>query len=188
MLSATPDALVNKGQKRENMPINIVLHEPEIPQNTGNIVRTCAATGANLHLIEPLGFSIDDRYLKRAGLDYWESVKISRYISLEDFFDKNKKATIYYVTTKAKKNYTKTRVSENCFFMFGKETKGLPEELLIKNYSKCIRIPMLSGARSLNLSNSVAIIIYDVLRRDGFKGLKEIGTPDHFPKNLSQSR
>ena len=164
------------------MPINIVLHEPEIPQNTGNIVRTCAATGANLHLIEPLGFSINDRYLKRAGLDYWESVKISTYSSLEDFFKKNKDITIYYVSTKAKKSYTKTRVSENCFFMFGKETKGLPEDLLIKNYSKCIRIPMLNGARSLNLSNSVAIIIYDVLRRDGFKGLKKIGTPDHFPK------
>ncbi|MCL2792560.1 MAG: tRNA (uridine(34)/cytosine(34)/5-carboxymethylaminomethyluridine(34)-2'-O)-methyltransferase TrmL [Spirochaetaceae bacterium] len=154
------------------MPINIVLVEPEIPQNTGNIIRTCAATGANLHLIEPLGFSMDDKSLKRAGLDYWESVNINTYSSLDDFFETHKKINIYYVETTAKKDYTKTKVSENCFFMFGKESKGLPEELLKKNHNKCIRIPMLAGARSLNLSNSVAIIIYDVLRRDGFKGFK----------------
>jgi len=153
------------------MPINIVLVEPEIPQNTGNIIRTCAATGANLHLIEPLGFSMSDKHLKRAGLDYWESVNISTYSSLDDFFEKNKKINIYYVETKAKKNYTKIKISENCFFMFGKETKGLPDDLLIKNFNKCIRIPMLEGARSLNLSNAVAIIVYDVLRQDGFKGL-----------------
>ena len=164
-----------------NMPINIVLLEPEIPQNTGNIVRTCAATGANLHLIEPLGFSIKDKYLKRAGLDYWEAVKISTYSSLDDFFNKNKDILIFYVSTKAKKSYTKAKITENCFFMFGKETKGLPEELLIKNYDKCIRIPMLPGARSLNLANSVAIIIYDALRRDGFQGLKHNGKPNHFP-------
>jgi len=163
------------------MPINIVLLEPEIPQNTGNIARTCAATGANLHLIEPLGFSIKDKYLKRAGLDYWESVKISTYSSLEDFFNKNKQIDIFYVTTKAEKSYAEIKIPENCFFMFGKETKGLPEELLIKNYNKCIRIPMKDGARSLNLSNSAAIIIYDILRRDDFKTLRKNGKPEHFP-------
>ena len=159
------------------MSINIVLHEPEIPQNTGNIARTCAATGANLHLIEPLGFSLNDKYLKRAGLDYWESVKINIYKNIDDFFNMNKKIAIYYVTTKAEKSYTKVRIPEECFFMFGKETKGLPEDLLIKNYNRCIRIPMLPGARSLNLSNSAAIIIYDVLRRQGFKSLKTNGKP-----------
>ncbi|MCL2293896.1 MAG: tRNA (uridine(34)/cytosine(34)/5-carboxymethylaminomethyluridine(34)-2'-O)-methyltransferase TrmL [Spirochaetes bacterium] len=163
------------------MPINIVLHEPEIPQNTGNIVRTCAATGANLHLIEPLGFSINDKYLKRAGLDYWEDVNISVYKNLDDFFSKNSAAAFYYVTVKAEKNYTDVEVTENCFLMFGKETMGLPEDLLIKNYSNCIRIPMLAGARSLNLSNSVAIIVYDFLRRDGFRTLKKSNKPAHFP-------
>ena len=166
------------------MPINIVLHEPEIPQNTGNIVRTCAATGANLHLIEPLGFSIKDKHLKRAGLDYWESVKISKYNSLDDFFTINKKAAIYYVTTKAERIYSEVEIPENCFFMFGKETQGLPEELLIKNYSNCIRIPMLHGARSLNLSNSVAIILYDFFRRDGFKTFKKNNKPGHFSDRL----
>ncbi len=163
------------------MSINIVLLEPEIPQNTGNIVRTCAATGAALHLIEPLGFSINDKYLKRAGLDYWEAAKINTYNSLTDFFNIYKEKSIYYVTTKAEKSYTKTKISNNCFFMFGKETKGLPEDLLLRNYKNCIRIPMLPGARSLNLSNSAAIIIYDVLRRQGFRDLKENGKPDYFP-------
>ena len=157
------------------MDLNVVLVEPEIPQNTGNIVRTCAATGARLHLIEPLGFSLKDRYLKRAGLDYWPMTDISLYPSLEDFYAKNGTDGCFYVTTKALNTYSDMEYPDRCFIFFGKETKGLPEELLAAHRDTCIRIPMLPDTRSLNLSNSVAIVVYDILRQKGFPDLKRQG-------------
>ena len=160
--------------------INIVLHEPEIPQNTGNIARTCAATGASLHLIRPLGFEIDNAKLKRAGLDYWHKLDISYYDGIEDFYKKNPNASIYYFSTKAPRAYTEIEYPEEVFLMFGKETKGLPEALLEKNPTWCVRIPMRDGLRSLNLSNSAAIAVYEVLRQHGFDGLREDGVPTTF--------
>ena len=154
------------------MKINIVLVEPEIPQNTGNIARTCAATGAALHLVGPLGFSIDDRHLKRAGLDYWKYVDLQYYNGLQEFFDLNEGAHFLFCTTKAQKSYHEINYTDKCFILFGKETKGLPETLLKANYEKCLRIPMLDNIRSLNLSNSVAIILYEALRQKGFKNLQ----------------
>lgn len=153
--------------------INIVLHEPQIPQNTGNIARTCAATGAALHLIRPLGFEIDDRKLKRAGLDYWHSLDITYYDNLTDFFEKNPEAAenILYFSTKSPRDYTKAEYPQYVYLMFGKETAGLPESLLASNYDRCVRIPMREGQRSLNLSNSVAIAVYEVLRRRDFSDL-----------------
>ena len=156
-------------------PLNIVLCEPEIPQNTGNIARTCAATGASLHLIRPLGFEIDDRKLKRAGLDYWHYLDIHYYDGLDDFFAKNPDAAVYYFTTKAKQAYTDVIYPERVFLMFGKETKGLPEELLVKHPDTCVRLPMREGLRSLNLSNTVAVAVYEVLRQRNFEGLQEQG-------------
>ena len=155
--------------------INIVLLEPEIPQNTGNIARTCAATGASLHLIEPLGFRIDDAKLKRAGLDYWHQLDITYYKDIEDFYTKNPDAKIYYFSTKAPQKYTDITYPEKVYLMFGKETKGLPEELLHANKSHCVRIPMRDSLRSLNLSNSAAIAVYEVFRQRDFKGLREAG-------------
>lgn len=155
--------------------INIVLLEPEIPQNTGNIARTCAATGASLHLIRPLGFEIDDKKLKRAGLDYWNELDITYYDGLDDFFNKHKGISIYYFSTKAPRAYTEISYGEEVFLMFGKETRGLPEELLFENEDKCVRIPMRDKLRSLNLSNSVAIAVYEVLRQRDFEGLREDG-------------
>ncbi len=155
--------------------INIVLVEPEIPQNTGNIARTCAATGASLHLVKPLGFEIDDRKLKRAGLDYWDKLDITYYENLADFFEKNPEAAFYCFTTKAKHCYTDIVYPEKVFLMFGKETKGLPEELLFENHDRCVRIPMRDTLRSLNLSNSAAIAVYEVLRQRNFAGLREDG-------------
>lgn len=157
------------------MGINIVLFEPEIPQNTGNIARTCAATGAALHLVGPLGFSIEDRYLKRAGLDYWNLVQLYYYDSIEEFFSTNKGANFLFCTTKAAKSYHEITYPDNCFILFGKETKGLPESLLSDNYEKCIRIPMLEKIRSLNLSNSAAVVLYEVLRQRGFKDMQVRG-------------
>ncbi|HPD00435.1 MAG TPA: tRNA (uridine(34)/cytosine(34)/5-carboxymethylaminomethyluridine(34)-2'-O)-methyltransferase TrmL [Acetivibrio sp.] len=157
------------------MGINIVLVEPEIPQNTGNIARTCAATGANLHLVKPLGFSVDDRYLKRAGLDYWSDVKITYYDSFNELREKYKENTFFYATTKAQNSYTEVSYPEDCFIVFGKETAGLPEELLVRNKEWCIRIPMKSDIRSLNLSNSVAIIVYEALRQNNFIGFNTKG-------------
>ncbi len=151
------------------MKINIVLVEPEIPQNTGNIARSCAATGAALHLVGPLGFSIEDRYLKRAGLDYWKYVDLKYYNNLQEFFDLNKGANFFYCTTKAQKSYHEIKYTEDCFLLFGKETKGLSETLLKANYEKCLRIPMLDNIRSLNLSNSVAIVLYEALKQGGFE-------------------
>ena len=155
--------------------INIVLLEPEIPQNTGNIARTCAATGASLHLIEPLGFRIDDAKLKRAGLDYWHQLDITYYKDIEDFYTKNPDAKVYYFSTKAPQKYTDITYPEKVYLMFGKETKGLPEELLHANKSHCVRIPMRDSLRSLNLSNSAAIAVYEVFRQRDFKGLREAG-------------
>ena len=155
--------------------INIVLHEPEIPQNTGNIARTCAATGASLHLIRPLGFAIDDRKLKRAGLDYWHQLDITYYDGLADFYAKNPGAEVYYFTTKAKHVYTEIDYPETVYIMFGKETRGLPEELLLQNPETTVRIPMREHLRSLNLSNSVAIAVYEILRQWDFEGMQEMG-------------
>ena len=156
--------------------LNIVLVEPEIPQNTGNISRTCAATGAHLHIVEPMGFSIDDRKLKRAGLDYWHLLHITYYKNLEDFFDRNK-GDFYYFTTKGKQIYSDIVYPPGCYIIFGKETAGLPEELLAKHPDNCVRLPMLDddSARSLNLSNTVAIGAYEVLRQWGFPNLRTQG-------------
>ena len=156
--------------------INIVLHEPEIPQNTGNIARTCAATGASLHIIKPMGFTIDDKKLKRAGLDYWDKLNITYYESLDDFYSKNPEGVIYYYTTKAPVAYTEVaEYPERVYIMFGKESKGLPEELLFDNYENCIRIPMRPIVRSLNLSNAVAIVCYEALRQLDYPDLSAEG-------------
>ena len=155
--------------------LHIVLHEPEIPQNTGNIARTCAATGAVLHLIEPLGFSLEDRYLRRAGLDYWHLLEVRTHGNLEAFFAENPGAEVFYVTTKGRFAYCEAPLPETAFFLFGKESKGLPESLLAANPGRCVRIPMREEARSLNLSNSVAVVTYDYLRRFGFPGLERAG-------------
>ena len=155
--------------------INIVLWEPEIPQNTGNIARTCAVTGASLHLIEPLGFKIDDAKLKRAGLDYWHSLDITFYKNSEDFFEKNPDAAFYCFTTKAPRAYSEVEYPLPVYLFFGKETKGLPEDFLRKNYEKCVRLPMLDNQRSLNLSNTVAVAVYEVLRQHNFLDLSSEG-------------
>lgn len=158
--------------------INIVLHEPEIPQNTGNIARTCAATGAALHIIRPMGFTIDDRKLKRAGLDYWDKLEITYYDNYEDFLIKNPHAQgkLFYFTTKAPRAYTEVEeYPDGVFIMFGKESAGIPEEILCKNYETCLRIPMRNTIRSLNLSNSVAIATFEILRSWNFEGMREDG-------------
>ncbi len=154
--------------------INIVMVEPEIPQNTGNIARTCAATGARLHIVKPMGFNIDDKRLKRAGLDYWHYLDITYYENLEDFFSKNEGA-FFYFTTKGRKAHSDVSYPDNCYLLFGKETKGLPEELLIKNPERCVRIPMQGEIRSLNLSNSVAIAVYEALRQWDYPKLENFG-------------
>ena len=160
--------------------INIILHEPEIPQNTGNIARTCAATGASLHLIKPMGFTVDDKKLKRAGLDYWDKLDITYYDGFDDFLSKHPDADIYYFSTKAPNTYAEVSYPDDVYIMFGKETKGLPEELLFENREFCVRIPMRDTLRSLNLSNSVAIAVYEILRRDSFEGLREDGNLTKF--------
>ncbi len=153
--------------------LNIVLVEPQIPQNTGNIARTCAATGARLHLVEPMGFRVDDAKLKRAGLDYWHLLDITYYDNIDDFFEKNKNGNFFYFSTKATHIYSEIEYPDNCYLVFGKETAGLPEELLYANPEKCVRLPMInnSAARSLNLSNSVAVGVYEVLRQWKFPNL-----------------
>ncbi len=154
--------------------INIVMVEPEIPQNTGNVARTCAATGARLHLVGPMGFKIDDKKLKRAGLDYWHYLDISYYADIEEFFAKNK-GEFFYFTTKGRNVHSDVSYPDNCYLVFGKETKGLPESLLIKNYEHCVRIPMGEDIRSLNLSNSVAVGVYEVLRQWNYPQLENNG-------------
>ncbi|MGO1652171.1 tRNA (uridine(34)/cytosine(34)/5-carboxymethylaminomethyluridine(34)-2'-O)-methyltransferase TrmL [Senegalia sp. (in: firmicutes)] len=155
------------------MSINIVLMEPEIPQNTGNIARTCAATGSKLHLIRPLGFSLDSKHLKRAGLDYWNLLDVYYYDSFEEFKEKNDSNNFFYATTKSQKSYADMKFNENCFLIFGKETKGIPEDILNENKEKIMRIPMIKNenARSLNLSNSVNIVVYEALRQIGFPNM-----------------
>lgn len=157
--------------------INVVLLEPEIPQNTGNIVRTCAATGAKLHLIEPFGFTFENKFLKRAGLDYWDLADISVYKSFNDFLEKNngKISKMFYASTKACHNHTEISYGDDCWVMFGRESRGIPEEILHDNYDKCIRIPMRANTRSLNLANSVAIIIYEYLRQHDFVDMLQEG-------------
>ena len=151
--------------------LNIVLVEPQIPQNTGNIARTCAATGASLHLVKPMGFTVDDKKLKRAGLDYWYLLDITYYDSLQDFFDKNKDGKFFYFTTKGQHIYSDVSFPENAYIVFGREDAGLPESLLKDNSDTCLRMPMIGDARSLNLSNTVAIATYEVLRQWGFPEL-----------------
>lgn len=155
--------------------INIVLHEPEIPGNTGNIGRTCVATGVKLHLIEPLGFQIDEKHLKRAGMDYWDKLDVTVYDDFNDFLAKNPGARIYMATTKSKQKYTDVNYEEYCFIMFGKESAGIPEEILLDYKDTAVRIPMYPEIRSLNLSNSVAIVLYEALRQHDFKGLETQG-------------
>ena len=159
---------------------NIVLVEPEIPQNTGNIARTCAATGSKLHIVKPMGFTIDDKKLKRAGLDYWHLLGVTYYENLDDFFSKNSDGRFFYSTTKGLNRYSDVTYRDGDFILFGKETKGLPEELLKENKDFCIRIPMIDEARSLNLSNSVAIVVYEALRQTGFEQLKTEGNLTKF--------
>ncbi|MEA5051521.1 MAG: tRNA (cytidine(34)-2'-O)-methyltransferase [Oscillospiraceae bacterium] len=156
------------------MTLNIVLVEPQIPQNTGNIARTCAATGARLHLVGPLGFRIDDAKLKRAGLDYWHLLDITCYDGLGDFFSKNA-GPFFYFSTKAQRVYADAAYPDGCYIVFGREDAGLPEALLHDQYERCVRMPMIDGARSLNLSNTVAVAVFEALRQHGFEGLKAAG-------------
>ncbi|MCX7614474.1 MAG: tRNA (uridine(34)/cytosine(34)/5-carboxymethylaminomethyluridine(34)-2'-O)-methyltransferase TrmL [Clostridiales bacterium] len=153
--------------------LNIVLVEPEIPQNTGNIARTCAATNSRLHLIKPLGFELDDKKMKRSGLDYWHLLSVRVYENLEEFFCINKGGRFVYSTTKAKYTYCDYSFQDNDYILFGKETAGLPESLLTNNMESCVRIPMAEGSRSLNLSNSVAVVVYEAHRQLGFQELKK---------------
>ena len=155
--------------------LHIVLVEPEIPQNTGNIARTCAATGSELHLVEPLGFKLEDRYLKRAGLDYWPLVRVHVHKDFGEVLAAHPGAAFYYASTKAPQSYAQVAYPEDVFLVFGRESRGLPENLLSRVYERCIRIPMVEGARSLNLSNSVAIVAYEALRQRGFAHMKQQG-------------
>lgn len=151
--------------------LNIVLYEPEIPANTGNIGRTCVATDTRLHLIEPLGFRLDEKSIRRAGMDYWDRLDVTRYVDYAEFCEKNPNAKVYYATTKAKHVYTQVHYESDCYIMFGKESAGIPEELLIEHPEECVRIPMVGEERSLNLSNSVAIVLYEALRQNEFAGM-----------------
>ncbi len=155
--------------------LNIVLVEPQIPQNTGNIARTCAATGAKLHLVEPMGFHVDDKKLKRAGLDYWHLLDITYYDDLDDFFEKNKGGNFFYFSTKGRRVHSDMTYPDNSFLVFGREDAGLPEELLKENEPHCVRLPMREEARSLNLSNTVAVGVFEVLRQWGYPKLKNSG-------------
>lgn len=155
--------------------MHIILHQPEIPANTGNIGRTCVATGTSLHLIEPLGFRLNEKEIKRAGMDYWEHLDVTRYVNFEEFREQHPDAKIWMATTKAKHTYTEVSFGPDDFIMFGKESAGIPEEILVKNEENCIRIPMLPEIRSLNLSNSVAIVLYEALRQNGFSDMQMQG-------------
>lgn len=162
------------------MNLNVVLVEPQIPQNTGNISRTCAVTGAKLHLVKPLGFEVSDKHLKRAGLDYWDKLDITYYDGLDDFFERTKGGVYYYFTTKGRKVYSDAEYEDNCYLIFGREDKGLPEELLHDNKDSCVRIPMRPELRSLNLSNSVAIAVYETLRQWDYPDLSREGMLTRF--------
>ena len=155
--------------------LNIVLYEPEIPANTGNIGRTCVAADTRLHLIEPLGFKLNEKALKRAGMDYWPDLDVTTYIDYQDFLEKNPGAKIYMATTKARRIYTDVHYEPDCYIMFGKESAGIPEEILVEHEENCVRIPMAGESRSLNLGNSVAIVLYEALRQNAFDGMKLSG-------------
>ena len=159
--------------------LNIVLLEPEIPANTGNIGRTCVATNTRLHLIEPLGFKLNEKALKRAGMDYWADLDVTTYIDFKDFQKKNPDARLYRATTKAPKVYTEVHYEPDCYIMFGKESAGIPEEILVEHQEDCVRIPMDGDIRSLNLGNSVAVILYEALRQNGFSGMNLEGHLHH---------
>lgn len=152
--------------------LNVVLFEPEIPENTGNIGRTCVATGTRLHLIEPLGFETSEKAVRRAGLDYWKDLDVTRYVNFQDFLVKNPGARIYMATTKGKQVYTEAAYEPDCYLMFGKESAGIPEEILVQYQEGCVRIPMIGETRSLNLANSVAIVLYEALRQNGFDHMR----------------
>lgn len=156
--------------------MNIVLLEPEIPANTGNIGRTCVAAGARLHLIEPLGFRLNEKEIKRAGMDYWQDLDVRTYLNYDDFREKNPDARIFYASTKAPQTYAQVAYEENDYLMFGKESAGIPEEILVENQETVIRIPMIEDARSLNLSNAVAIVLYEALRQQNFAQMQLGGT------------
>ena len=155
--------------------LNIVLFEPEIPENTGNIGRTCVAAGTRLHLIEPLGFRLNEKSIRRAGLDYWKDLDVTTYINFEDFLDRNPNAVIYMATTKAPRIYTEVSYEPDCYIMFGKESAGIPEEILLENQKTAVRIPMVGEMRSLNLANSVAIVLYEALRQNDFEDMRRGG-------------
>ena len=159
--------------------MNIVLFEPEMPANTGNIGRTCVATNTKLHLIEPLGFKLSEKHLVRAGLDYWDKLDVTVYSDFQDFLDRNPGAKIYMATTKAPKTYTEVEYEPDCYIMFGKESAGIPEEILLDNQENCVRIPMWGDIRSLNLSNSVSIVLYEALRQNGFEKMQMQGELHH---------
>ena len=167
--------------------LNIVLVEPEIPQNCGNIARTCAATGCRLHLIRPLGFDISDKAVKRAGLDYWHLVEVYDYENLEDFFRKNDVRQMWCLSTKAPKSYAEADYQDECYLFFGKETKGLPEDFLQQHYDDCVRIPMREAARSLNLSNAVAVTVFEALRQLSFPNLQDFGKMRTHITNMEES-
>ncbi len=160
--------------------LNVVLYEPEIPANTGNIGRTCVATGTRLHLIEPLGFVLTEKALKRAGLDYWPQLDVTRYACYEEFLERNPGAKIYMATTKGRRTYTEVAYEPDCYLMFGKESAGIPEEILREHPDEAVRIPMLPGTRSLNLGNSVAIVLYEALRQNGFSQMQLQGELTRF--------
>lgn len=157
------------------MALNIVLYEPEIPANTGNIGRTCVASGTRLHLIEPLGFLLNEKQIRRAGMDYWKDLDVTRYMNYEDFLTKNPGAKIYMASTKAPRIYTDVQYEDDCYIMFGKESAGIPEEILLENQDTAVRIPMMNGIRSLNLGNSVAIVLYEALRQRQFAHMQMEG-------------
>lgn len=159
--------------------MNIILHQPEIPANTGNIGRTCVATNTVLHLIEPLGFRLNEKEVKRAGMDYWEHLDVRRYMNFEEFLEKNPNARIYMATTKARRSYTEVSYGPDDYIMFGKESAGIPEEILVEYEETCIRIPMLPQIRSLNLSNSVSIVLYEALRQNNFSNMQMEGELHH---------
>ncbi len=158
---------------------NIILHEPEIPGNTGNIGRTCVATGTALHLIEPLGFHLTEKNIQRAGMDYWPRLNVTRYMNYEYFLQQHPDAKIWFATTKARQTYADVEYEDDCYIMFGKESAGIPEEILIQHPERCIRIPMLENERSLNLSNSVSVILYEALRQKNFKDMEKQGELHH---------
>ncbi len=168
-------SLQDCGKETADNEMHIILHQPEIPANTGNIGRTCAASGSSLHLIEPLGFRLDEKSVKRSGMDYWEQLDVTRYINYQEFLEKHPGARIWMASTKAKKIYTEVSYGMDDFIMFGKESGGIPEEILVENEENCIRIPMLEQIRSLNLSNSVAIVLYEALRQNGFGNMQREG-------------